>query len=130
MAEKYYEDDSQEEDDDQEVEDDDDSEEEKPKKKRVTKKKETKKRKNKGPKKAQSAYMFFANTNRNAEKDKNPGIAFADLAKHLGALWKSLTPDQKKVCFDPIFKLMQEFFVIYFHRPAGRRNSFGLLGLL
>lgn len=89
---------NEEEDDQQESEqDDDESEEEKPKKKRVTKKKETKKRKNKGPKKAQSAYMFFANTNRNAEKEKNPGIAFADLAKHLGALWKSLTAEEKKV---------------------------------
>lgn len=82
--------------DDQSEEDDEDSEDEKPKKKRVVKKKETKKRKTKGPKKAQSAYMFFANARRGEEKAKNPELAFADLAKRLGALWKALTPEEKK----------------------------------
>ncbi|KAG5370222.1 Non-histone chromosomal protein 6 [Yarrowia sp. C11] len=47
------------------------------------------------PKRALSAYMFFANDNRDAIRAENPGIAFGQVGKALGEKWKTLTDAEK-----------------------------------
>lgn len=47
------------------------------------------------PKRALSAYMFFANENRDIVRAENPGIAFGQVGKLLGEKWKALTGDEK-----------------------------------
>lgn len=51
------------------------------------------------PKRALSAYMFFANDNRDAIRADNPGIAFGQVGKALGEKWKTLT-DAEKVPYE------------------------------
>uniref|UniRef100_A0A1B6EEE8 FACT complex subunit SSRP1 n=1 Tax=Clastoptera arizonana TaxID=38151 RepID=A0A1B6EEE8_9HEMI len=58
---------------------------EKPRKKRQKKEKDENK-----PKRAASAYMLWFNENREKIKSDNPGIAFTDIAKKGGELWKKL----------------------------------------
>jgi hypothetical protein len=39
--------------------------------------------------------MFFSNDKREQIKTENPGIAFGEVGKKLGELWKTLTPEDK-----------------------------------
>jgi len=61
-------------------------------------KKKTKKRKKdpNAPKRALSAYMYFANECREDVRAANPGIKFGDLGKRLGQMWKELSEDERK----------------------------------
>lgn len=58
---------------------------EKPRKRRQKKEKDENK-----PKRAVSAYMLWLNENRERIKAENPGIAFTDIAKKGGEMWKKL----------------------------------------
>ena len=49
------------------------------------------------PKKALTAYFCFMNANRQQVKDENPGDKVGDIAKKLGAMWKSLGEEEKKL---------------------------------
>ncbi|GKZ18797.1 non-histone chromosomal protein 6 [Aspergillus brasiliensis] len=42
------------------------------------------------PKRGLSAYMFFANENREKVREENPGISFGQVGKMLGERWKAL----------------------------------------
>ncbi|KAJ5601585.1 Non-histone chromosomal protein 6 [Penicillium lagena] len=48
------------------------------------------------PKRALSAYMFFANDNRDKVREENPGISFGQVGKSLGDRWKALTESERK----------------------------------
>ncbi|GAM88026.1 hypothetical protein ANO11243_060550 [Dothideomycetidae sp. 11243] len=47
------------------------------------------------PKRGLSAYMFFANEQRDKVREDNPGIKFGEVGKILGDKWKQLTDKQK-----------------------------------
>ncbi|ODV66282.1 high mobility group box, partial [Hyphopichia burtonii NRRL Y-1933] len=47
------------------------------------------------PKRSLSAYMFFANENRDIVRAENPGISFGQVGKLLGEKWKALGADEK-----------------------------------
>lgn len=47
------------------------------------------------PKRGLSAYMFFANDNRDKVREENPGIKFGEVGKLLGERWKELTEKEK-----------------------------------
>ena len=55
-----------------------------------SRKKGSKKDKN-APKRAQSAFMIFMNEHREQIKRDNPGIAFTDIAKKRGEMWRELS---------------------------------------
>eukprot|EP00898_Chlorokybus_atmophyticus_P005311 jgi/Chlat1/5781/Chrsp387S00877 len=59
-------------------------------------KKEKKKKDPNAPKRGMSAYMFFANANRDKVKAERPGISFGEVGKVLGERWKSLSAEEKK----------------------------------
>jgi len=64
--------------------------------KRVTKTKDAKKKKNPlAPKRGLSAYMFFANEQRDNVREENPGITFGQVGKVLGERWKALNDKQR-----------------------------------
>ncbi|KAL6235569.1 Non-histone chromosomal protein 6 [Aspergillus navahoensis] len=48
------------------------------------------------PKRGLSAYMFFANDNREKVREENPGISFGQVGKMLGERWKSLSDKDRK----------------------------------
>ncbi|PKY08366.1 non-histone chromosomal protein 6 [Aspergillus campestris IBT 28561] len=48
------------------------------------------------PKRGLSAYMFFANDNREKVREENPGITFGQVGKTLGDKWKNLSETQRK----------------------------------
>lgn len=48
------------------------------------------------PKRSLSAYMFFANEQRDVVRSENPGIAFGAIGKILGEKWKALDGEGKK----------------------------------
>ncbi|CAI7677147.1 Non-histone chromosomal protein 6 [Penicillium manginii] len=48
------------------------------------------------PKRGLSAYMFFANDNRDKVREENPGITFGQVGKMLGDKWKALTETERK----------------------------------
>lgn len=50
------------------------------------------------PKRALSAYMFFSQDWRERIKTENPDAGFGEVGKLLGAKWKELDDDEKKVC--------------------------------
>jgi len=54
------------------------------------------KRKQEGPKKALSAYMFFAQEWRPKLAEENPDASFGELGKLVGAKWQELTLEEKK----------------------------------
>ncbi|KAK3073252.1 Non-histone chromosomal protein 6 [Teratosphaeriaceae sp. CCFEE 6253] len=47
------------------------------------------------PKRGLSAYMFFANDQRDKVREENPGIKFGEVGKLLGERWKALNEKQK-----------------------------------
>jgi len=49
------------------------------------------------PKRPLSAYMYYSQAQRNATKEANPEATFGELGKIMGAAWKSMSDDQKKV---------------------------------
>lgn len=61
------------------------------------KKKATRKKKDpNAPKRSLSAYMFFANENRDIVRAENPGITFGEVGRMLGDKWKALTDEDKE----------------------------------
>lgn len=61
------------------------------------KKKSSRKKKDpNAPKRSLSAYMFFANENRDIVRAENPGITFGQVGKMLGDKWKAMTPTDKE----------------------------------
>ncbi|MCJ1225979.1 Non-histone chromosomal protein 6 [Toensbergia leucococca] len=48
------------------------------------------------PKRGLSAYMFFANEQRDNVREENPGITFGQVGKVLGERWKALTGKQRE----------------------------------
>ncbi|KAI4126501.1 MAG: hypothetical protein LQ338_003720 [Usnochroma carphineum] len=48
------------------------------------------------PKRGLSAYMFFANENRDIVREENPGIGFGQVGKVLGEKWKALDQKQRE----------------------------------
>ncbi|KAK4155355.1 high mobility group box domain-containing protein [Chaetomidium leptoderma] len=47
------------------------------------------------PKRGLSAYMFFANEQRDNVREENPGVSFGQVGKLLGERWKALTEKQR-----------------------------------
>ncbi|KAJ4335789.1 Non-histone chromosomal protein 6 [Didymella glomerata] len=47
------------------------------------------------PKRGLSAYMFFANEQRDKVREENPGIKFGEVGKMLGEKWKALSEKQR-----------------------------------
>ncbi|KAG8525989.1 Non-histone chromosomal protein 6 [Bacidia gigantensis] len=56
---------------------------------------EKKKKDPNAPKRGLSAYMFFANENRDSVREENPGISFGQVGKVLGERWKALSDKQR-----------------------------------
>jgi len=48
------------------------------------------------PKRGLSAYMFFANEQRENVREENPGIAFGQVGRVLGERWKALSASQRE----------------------------------
>ncbi|KAF1959934.1 Non-histone chromosomal protein 6 [Byssothecium circinans] len=48
------------------------------------------------PKRGLSAYMFFANDQRDKVREDNPGIKFGEVGKMLGEKWKALSEKQRQ----------------------------------
>ncbi|KAG9232909.1 high mobility group box domain-containing protein [Amylocarpus encephaloides] len=48
------------------------------------------------PKRGLSAYMFFANEQRENVREENPGISFGQVGKVLGERWKALNKTQRE----------------------------------
>ncbi|EMD60960.1 hypothetical protein COCSADRAFT_98214 [Bipolaris sorokiniana ND90Pr] len=48
------------------------------------------------PKRGLSAYMFFANEQREKVREDNPGIKFGEVGKLLGEKWKALNEKQRQ----------------------------------
>lgn len=60
------------------------------------KKRATRKKKDpEAPKRSLSAYMFFANENRDVVRSENPGISFGQVGKLLGEKWKAMAAEDK-----------------------------------
>lgn len=57
---------------------------------------ERKKKDPNAPKRGLSAYMFFANDNREKVREENPGISFGQVGKMLGEKWKSLSDSERR----------------------------------
>lgn len=58
-------------------------------------KKQRKKKDKDAPKKAMAAFMFYSNAIRNRVKEENPGIAFTEVGKKIGEMWKGLSQEEK-----------------------------------
>ncbi|KAI9050887.1 hypothetical protein LZ554_005003 [Drepanopeziza brunnea f. sp. 'monogermtubi'] len=56
---------------------------------------EKKKKDPNAPKRGLSAYMFFANEQRENVREENPGITFGQVGKVLGERWKALNDKQR-----------------------------------
>ncbi|KAI9734504.1 MAG: Non-histone chromosomal protein 6 [Cirrosporium novae-zelandiae] len=56
---------------------------------------EKKKKDPNAPKRGLSAYMFFANEQRETVREENPGISFGQVGKMLGERWKALNEKQR-----------------------------------
>jgi len=57
--------------------------------------KKSKKKDPNAPKRGLSAYMFFANEQRENVREENPGITFGQVGKILGERWKALNDKQR-----------------------------------
>ena len=53
--------------------------------------------------KTPSAYINFCNHHRKNIKTENPNLTFGEVAKALGALWKSQSADEKQKYTDPSY---------------------------
>ncbi|PYH45440.1 high-mobility group nucleosome-binding protein [Aspergillus saccharolyticus JOP 1030-1] len=63
---------------------------------KTTKRVERKKKDPNAPKRGLSAYMFFANDNRDKVREENPGISFGQVGKMLGERWKALSDSERR----------------------------------
>lgn len=61
----------------------------------TTKRGTRKKKDENAPKRALSAYMFFANANREQIRTDNPDISFGEVGRLLGQKWKELSDSEK-----------------------------------
>jgi hypothetical protein len=68
---------------------------EKAPKRAVKARSEKKKKDPNAPKRGLSAYMFFANEQRENVREENPGITFGQVGKVLGERWKALNDKQR-----------------------------------
>ncbi|TVY46215.1 Non-histone chromosomal protein [Lachnellula occidentalis] len=68
---------------------------EKSTKRAPVKRAEKKKKDPNAPKRGLSAYMFFANEQRENVREENPGITFGQVGKVLGERWKALNDKQR-----------------------------------
>jgi len=57
---------------------------------------EKKKKDPNAPKRGLSAYMFFANEQRDVVREENPGISFGQVGKLLGEKWKALNEVERR----------------------------------
>ncbi|RMJ20912.1 hypothetical protein PHISP_08216 [Aspergillus sp. HF37] len=57
---------------------------------------ERKKKDPNAPKRGLSAYMFFANDQREKVREDNPGISFGQVGKMLGEKWKNLADEDRR----------------------------------
>jgi len=57
---------------------------------------EKKKKDPNAPKRGLSAYMFFANEQRDVVREENPGISFGQVGKLLGERWKALSESERR----------------------------------
>lgn len=53
-----------------------------------------------GPKKPATSFVLFSNTVRDKVKAENPGIAFLELGKKLGEMWRDMKPELKQAYVD------------------------------
>lgn len=60
-------------------------------------KKNDKKRKNKTLKKAGSAYTFYMKERQSKIKEENPDLSFGQISTKVGAEWKAMSDEEKKV---------------------------------
>lgn len=51
------------------------------------------------PKRALSAYMYFANDKRDQVRKEDPSLTFGAVGKKLGADWKALDAKSREVCY-------------------------------
>lgn len=63
-------------------------------------KKEKKAKDPNAPKKPCGAYMWFCKDKREGVKKKHPDWGVTDIGKHLGAMWKEATDNDKKKYFE------------------------------
>ena len=66
-----------------------------PPKKTVGKKAPRKSKEKAGPKRALSAYMFFAKSVRSKIKEEQPELSFGELTKVIASRWSAATPEEK-----------------------------------
>ncbi|KAI8463787.1 MAG: high mobility group box domain-containing protein [Monoraphidium minutum] len=59
------------------------------------------------PKRGLSAYMFFSQAKRKEVADKNPEYKMGDIAKELGAMWKTIS-DKDKAKYEDMAKKDKE----------------------
>ncbi|KAL1916519.1 uncharacterized protein VTP21DRAFT_5710 [Calcarisporiella thermophila] len=66
----------------------------------------TKKRKKdpNAPKRPLSAYMLFSQEKRKQVLEENPDVKFTEVGKLLGAMWKELSEEEKKIYNDKASK--------------------------
>eukprot|EP01123_Difflugia_compressa_P010408 TRINITY_DN379_c0_g1_i8.p1 TRINITY_DN379_c0_g1~~TRINITY_DN379_c0_g1_i8.p1 ORF type:complete len:221 (-),score=64.06 TRINITY_DN379_c0_g1_i8:257-919(-) len=77
------------------------SEEEEKKKKKPAKKKQKKEKDPDQPKPKTNAYMYFQKDQREIIKKENPGLkSVPEIAKKIGAIWRSMSEDEKKPYVD------------------------------
>lgn len=63
---------------------------------RESKKRTTRRKKDpNAPKRALSAYMFFASETRDIVRAENPDVSFGQIGRILGEKWKALTAEEK-----------------------------------
>ncbi|CAI4055414.1 hypothetical protein SKDZ_02G1970 [Saccharomyces kudriavzevii ZP591] len=68
-----------------------------PKQTKEPKKRTTRRKKDpNAPKRGLSAYMFFANENRDIVRSENPDVTFGQVGRILGEKWKALTAEDKQ----------------------------------
>lgn len=63
----------------------------------VKKRKKRKKKDKNATKKAKNGFLFFSMSSRQGIKVANPGYSFADVARHIGQLWRSMSIEDKAI---------------------------------
>merc|ERR1712154_714932 len=61
------------------------------------------------PKQGSSSYILFCNEVRMKVKEENPGKKMSELSKIIGAKWKELKDEEKKVYTDKALVLREEY---------------------
>ena len=77
------------------------------------------------PKRPQSAFLSFSNSNRFKIKSENKNSTNAEISRLLATLWKETCPhEEKKVYIDAEFKLRQEYKVAMCEWKRHKQNEF------